>query len=116
MSSAFLLGRDAGLDLPDRTASKMPSTYFTEDLPVALGQAVSILGPRYDAIVVDEGQDFEEMWWIPLTELLRDQTQGILYIFFDDRQAIYAQSKALLISSEKVPTLRLKRDSGALAA
>jgi hypothetical protein len=96
----YLLGREIGLDLPERDVSTMPRSYFMEDLPAALAQATAQLGPRYDAIVVDEAQDFEEVWWIPLLELHRDQAQGILYIFFDNRQDIYERSRAWPIVEE----------------
>ncbi len=45
----------------------------------------------FDAIIVDEGQDFEDTWWIPLPDLLRDPAEGVLYVFFDDNQRIYQQ-------------------------
>jgi hypothetical protein len=65
--------------------------FFDRQLPEALMAAADILNVRYDAIVVDEGQDFLEDWWIPLQTLLRDPDYGILYIFFDDNQRIYVQ-------------------------
>ncbi|MCK4451090.1 MAG: AAA family ATPase, partial [Anaerolineae bacterium] len=64
-------------------------TFFTQRLPEALMDAADVLDIRYDAIVVDEGQDFREGWWIPLQILLRDPDHGILYIFFDDNQRLY---------------------------
>ena len=33
-------------------------------------EALSETDFRYDAILVDEGQDFEAAWWVPLDELL----------------------------------------------
>ena len=45
----------------------------------------------FDAIIVDEAQDFEEHWWIPLPEFLKDAKQGIFYVFFDHNQRIYTQ-------------------------
>jgi hypothetical protein len=45
----------------------------------------------YDAIIVDEGQDFRDEWWIPLPDLLKDRDNGIMYIFFDDNQRLYTQ-------------------------
>lgn len=44
---------------------------------------------RFDAIVVDEGQDFLEGYWIPLQLLGKDPDGGIFYIFYDDSQRIY---------------------------
>jgi hypothetical protein len=45
----------------------------------------------FDAVIVDEAQDFEETWWVPLPDLLKDPDEGILYVFFDDNQRIYTQ-------------------------
>jgi hypothetical protein len=45
-------------------------------------------GCAYDAVVVDEGQDFRDEWWPVVQAALVDQATGILYIFHDDRQAL----------------------------
>ncbi len=58
-------------------------------LPELLLQAVLELGPLYDAIIVDEGQDFRDEWWEIIIELLRDKDNGIWYVFFDNNQNIY---------------------------
>lgn len=63
--------------------------FFDQQLPEALMEAADALEVSYDAIVVDEGQDFKSSWWLPLQMLLRDPDDGILYIFFDDNQRIY---------------------------
>jgi hypothetical protein len=63
--------------------------FFDEQLPEALMEASDALDLHYDAIIVDEGQDFQDGWWLPLQMLLRDPDDGILYIFFDDNQRIY---------------------------
>ncbi len=63
--------------------------YYDEFLPSMLLDAIDELGPQYDAIVVDEGQDFREDWWLGLQALLRDSEQGIFYVFFDDNQNLY---------------------------
>ncbi|MBV7326919.1 AAA family ATPase [Chloroflexi bacterium TSY] len=44
----------------------------------------------YDAIIVDEAQDFRDTWWILIEAALTD-SQGILYIFFDDNQSLLPQ-------------------------
>ena len=41
------------------------------------------------ALLVDEAQDFEAVWWIGLESLLRDPVAGLLYLFYDDNQHIY---------------------------
>ena len=94
------LGREAGVQLPPRGSKDLPADYFSDVLPDALSQAARRLGPQYDAIVVDEGQDFHGLWWIPLQELLRDPERGVLYVFFDVNQAIFADVKQWPISDE----------------
>jgi len=54
----------------------------------------------FDAIIVDEGQDFEDTWWIPLPDLLKDADEGIFYVFFDDNQRIYTQISNIPMSGE----------------
>lgn len=49
----------------------------------------------FDAVLVDEGQDFSETWWIAIQCLLADQQNGILYTFFDDNQRLYDTSTAI---------------------
>lgn len=44
---------------------------------------------RFDAIVVDEGQDFHDEWWVGI-EALQRNVGGPLYIFFDRAQNLYA--------------------------
>lgn len=45
----------------------------------------------FDAVIVDEAQDFEDHWWISLPEVLKDPQDGVFYVFFDDNQRIYTQ-------------------------
>lgn len=55
---------------------------------------------KYDAIIVDEGQDFHERWWMVLESALINIDNGILYIFFDDNQSLLPhRSKFLLTES-----------------
>lgn len=43
---------------------------------------------RYDAIIIDEGQDFREEWWVMVEAALIHANSGILYIFHDDNQSL----------------------------
>lgn len=54
----------------------------------------------FDALIVDEAQDFEDTWWIPLPDLLKDPDNGVFYVFFDDNQRIYTQISNIPMSSE----------------
>ena len=46
-------------------------------------------GHRFDAIVVDEAQDFAESWWQPLLGALRDPDEGGLYVYSDENQRLF---------------------------
>ena len=59
-------------------------------MPKALLDALEATNQRFDAIIIDEGQDFEAHWWLSIQELLKDPTNGPLYIFYDDNQHIYS--------------------------
>jgi len=82
------LAEEAGLELPEPT-TEPGSAYFEHELPDLLEEAARRLGPRYDAVVVDEGQDFREWWWPALLSLHRDPDHGRLYVFMDDSQNLY---------------------------
>ncbi|HEX9124744.1 MAG TPA: ATP-binding domain-containing protein, partial [Actinomycetota bacterium] len=79
---------EAGVALP-AIDEEPGSEYFEHGLPEALAQAASRLGPRYDAIVVDEAQDFRDWWWPALLALHEDPDEGMLYLFADDNQNLY---------------------------
>ena len=79
------LAREAGIALPPEAGPR----YFDHELPEALAAAAERLGPRYDAVVVDEGQDFQEWWWPALLSIHRDPDDGPLYVFADDAQNLY---------------------------
>lgn len=73
-------------------ASSYNQDFWDIDAPSLLEHAASKVGSEFlfDAIVVDEGQDFHELWWIALKSLYRDQNeQGPFYVFFDPKQNIY---------------------------
>lgn len=68
--------------------------------------------PRLDAIVVDEGQDFEPAWWDVLAAALADAQTGILYIFFDDQQALLPYRSAYPVRSAAHDLSRNCRNAG----
>ena len=44
---------------------------------------------RWDAIFVDEGQDFRELWWLAVEEALADKKKSHLWAFHDPSQSIF---------------------------
>lgn len=77
--------------------------YYLRRLPAALELALHTVAERYDAIIVDEGQDLQPAWWDLLVQLLRDPQQGILYIFYDDNQCLYQHALEFPIGDEAFP-------------
>lgn len=83
---ALALAEEAGIEVPGDRGDR---AFWDHTVPRAFERAVERLGPRYDALVVDEAQDLAAEWWLPLQLLLHDPDRGILYAFADDNQAIY---------------------------
>ena len=81
------LGREAGT-LPDKP-DPVTAEWFEETLPGGLDAAIDKLGPRFHAIVVDEGQDFDSGWLASLEGLLYDGREDVLYVFHDPAQSIF---------------------------
>lgn len=52
---------------------------------------------RYDAIVVDEGQDFAKSWWSVMLAALRDSVDSGLYVFSDEHQRVFARQGRLSV-------------------
>jgi hypothetical protein len=77
-----------------------PPDYFNETLPNVLMEAIDTLGSQYDAIIVDEGQDFRQEWWEVLPWMLHDPADGIFYVFFDDNQRVYRDRSPIPVAGE----------------
>lgn len=70
-------------------------------MPVAMSYSLEYVQERFDAIVVDEAQDFPDEYWFPLEFLLADPTKSPFYIFYDVHQNLYQRS--LQFPIEEVP-------------
>lgn len=69
------------------------SDFWENRLPAQMADLAAGLGDgaKFDAIVVDEAQDFAESWWTPLLGALRDEDEGGVYVFSDENQRIFAR-------------------------
>lgn len=82
-------------DLPRRWGAEPgddnDSDYWERRLPLQLGELAREQAPTelFDAIVVDEAQDFSDRWWPSLLACLRDEEHGGLYVFLDDAQRVF---------------------------
>jgi hypothetical protein len=82
--------RGAGLPWPQVVDEQ---AFFAKSAPALLEQAVDLLPERsFDAVVVDEGQDFMPAWWDTIELINKRPTEGPLYIFFDPEQQIFHQT------------------------
>lgn len=71
------------------------------ELPGVLSTISSLSLLKYDAIIVDEAQDFNEEWALTLRYLLKDESTSIFYVFYDEDQNIFHRDfgEAFLIDS-----------------
>lgn len=79
--------REAGLDFNPPDDDRQ--TFFREIAPDKLLDAIAIIGTRYDAVVVDEGQDFYPEWWPPLEFFCHRQEHAPFYLFYDPAQNLF---------------------------
>jgi hypothetical protein len=74
--------------------------FWEKTVPEKMVDAIADIPDRYDAVIVDEGQDFAASWWSPLQWLLADEENGIFYVFMDDNQRLYDRPSEIPISTE----------------
>ena len=81
--------RSAGLQFSPPQDGDATDFWETE-APDLLSQVLDVYADdRFDAIVVDEGQDFLEYWWLVIEKLLRDPDASRLWVFYDPNQDLY---------------------------
>ncbi len=75
------------LGVPDGSGQ----AYFDEEMPRLLKELAAELPPgqKFDAVIVDEAQDFAPLWWEALLACLKDPKSGQVYAFMDDQQDVY---------------------------
>lgn len=85
------LANEWGID----TAShdRNDAAFWERDLAARMTEIAAALpeGKKFDAVIVDEAQDFADHWWYPLMKALRDEDEGGLYVYSDENQRIFAR-------------------------
>lgn len=72
--------------------------FYDETAPEFLMSAIeNNVITLFDALLVDEGQDFNEDWWIPISSLIKQS--GWFYIFYDTKQNLFARHNSFPIIS-----------------
>lgn len=96
--------RQAGRDLLAEARSAFPSSSrqdeFDIHMPYALALAAEALPERFDSVIIDEGQDFQPEFWLPIEWLLQDNKESHLFVFHDQNQALYTRSQSIPIKDE----------------
>lgn len=83
------LCRRAGIDFSPPNDPALQEKFWRNDAAALLWDAIEVLPDRYDAIIVDEGQDFNGDWWEPIELLNMSGDKGFFYIFYDPVQNLY---------------------------
>jgi UvrD-like helicase C-terminal domain len=67
------------------------TSYFEDALPARMLDLARALPAeeRFDALVVDEAQDFADPWWPPLLAALAEPATGRIAVFGDDGQRVF---------------------------
>ena len=96
---------DRTLTVPKDVAAQRE--FWRVEAPFVLLEAIEAgrIG-GYDALVVDEGQDFAPDWWTVVHALLRDPEGGRRIIFHDPAQAIFGRAHGV----PTAPTFKLTRN------
>lgn len=87
--------------------------FYSKHLPSALRIAMERRPDRkFDALIIDEGQDFDEGWFDAVECLLSDPAEGILFVFYDDNQRVHLNAAAITahFPSSSVKLTRIVRN------
>ncbi len=78
--------------------------YWDNEYPKMLDKKLNSIFskyPKFDAIFVDEGQNFRKNWWTCIEKLLKEN--AYFYIFYDPYQSIFGKEQETI--EEKLPFL-----------
>jgi hypothetical protein len=80
-------------DPPEPRTRESDTTFFEDELPRTMAELAMEQpdGTKYDAVIVDEAQDFADSWWRPVLAALRDEDEGGLYAYSDENQRLFAR-------------------------
>lgn len=79
-------------------------------VPIELLEVIDNVQNRYDAIIVDEGQDFKSEWYETLEHVLKERDSGRFVVFYDAKQDIFDRWSDLPWDANTVTTQRLSRN------
>jgi superfamily I DNA and RNA helicase len=86
-----------------------------EDHSMAILMAAERQSNRFDAVIVDEAQDFQSDWWEAVVALLADPESSRLHIFADSAQDIYEGSGLDRFQYTRFPLTKNCRNTAEIA-
>ncbi len=94
----------SGRDMIDEAEKDLPGKdRSTVILPHAFMLAVMEIGPPpFNAVIVDEGQDFRDEDWTALSIMLESDAALACWIFFDPNQTLYRRSTSFPFASDAI--------------
>jgi hypothetical protein len=78
---------EAGLEFPENPEPD----WWDDPAGELLLEAFAIGEFRTDAVIIDEGQDFDDSWFMALEAALDNPSEGLFLVFADEHQAIYRE-------------------------
>ncbi|MFM9376715.1 NERD domain-containing protein [Gordonia sp. VNK21] len=92
---------------PESVRTAQTQDFWEHELPAEMTRLAQELTPerRFDAIVVDEAQDFADGWWPPLLAALTDPEESGIFLFSDEAQRVFDRT-----GSPPVPLVPLVLD------
>jgi hypothetical protein len=66
-----------------------PLDFWEIELPSKFEEVVSNVVAQYDVLIIDEGQDFGELWFDVIFKMVK--SDGCIYIFLDEFQNIFSR-------------------------
>ena len=79
---------DAGMEFPEDPGDD----WWDDPVGEAVLESFDISGFETDAVIIDEGQDFDDSWFVALEGALAEPKEGLFMVFADPHQAIYRES------------------------
>lgn len=118
-SFAHSLAKRAGVDFD--VPSSGAQEFWDDEVPLIMEQALEVLRSRgnpeaFNAVIVDEAQDFAPDWWVTIESLISKQPPGRLYAFLDLNQSLRGNAKLPTIPlSARFPLTTNCRNTKAIA-
>ena len=98
------MAREAKLEFEPPQDAEESAAFWSETAAELLIAALDQLPDRrWDALIVDEGQDFKEFWWLALEKALRNPEEACIYVFSDPSQNIYGGTPTAFLDLNTAP-------------